>query len=256
VRFDRKDLLPERWGDLIKVIALIPARAGSKGVPNKNIRPLGNRALIDWSIAACRKTKGIDRTIVSTDSEEYATRCRSLGAEVPFLRPGEISGDRSTDLEFVVHALDWLAANGGEPDYIVHIRATTPFRSPDLINEAIDAFKASSWATALRSVHEMSESAYKTFELAPGGELKRVGADSTALDAANNARQQFPKTYIANGYVDVLSTAFIRRQGLLHGDRVMPFVTPVVTEVDTEDDFALLEYQLSRAPQIATQLFD
>lgn len=238
------------------VIALIPARAGSKGVTSKNIRMLGGRPLIAWSIAACKKAKLIDRVIVSTDSSEYRELCQGLGAEVPFLRPAAISGDRSTDYEFVVHALEWLCANGGEPDYIVHIRPTTPFRLPHVIDDAIAAFQASSQATALRSVHVMSESAYKTFEIATDGRLKRVAADSTALDAANSARQQFPSTYSANGYVDVMSVAFIRTHGLLHGDWVVPFITPPVAEVDTEDDFAFLEYQLSRDPLLAAQVFD
>lgn len=239
-----------------KVIALIPARAGSKGVPDKNIRKLGGRALVEWSIAACKKAMSIDRVVVSTDSGEYRDLCRELGAEVPFLRPAEISGDRSTDQEFVVHALDWFAACGSEPEYVVHIRPTTPFRAPHAIDEAVAAFRALSSATALRSVHEMAESAYKTFEVVSGGMMKRVGSDSTDLDVANNARQQFPKTYMPNGYVDVLSTAFIRKQGLLHGDRVMPFITPPVTEVDTLEDFDYLEYQLLRDSSLYSQIFD
>jgi len=241
---------------MTKVVALIPARAGSKGVPHKNIRPLGGHALIEWSIVACKKSKRVDRVIVSTDSVEYQSLCRGFGAEVPFLRPAKISGDRSTDYEFIVHALDRLAANGEEPDYIVHIRPTTPLRAPELIDAAIEAFgSVGTIATALRSVHEMAESAYKTFEIAPGGQLKRLGSDSTALDAANDARQAFPKTYIPNGYVDVLSTAFIREFRLLHGDHVIPFVTPTVAEVDTEDDFDFLEYQLTREPTLSTCLF-
>lgn len=241
------------------VIALIPARAGSKGVPNKNVRPLGGHSLLAWSIQACRRARLIDRVVVSTDSPEYAELAVRLGAEAPFLRPADISGDRATDLTFVLHALDWFAAHGGEPDYIVHIRPTTPMRDPALIDAAIRRFQEADGATALRSVHEMSESAYKTFEIAPTGQLKKVGAGDTALDAANDARQQFPRTYQANGYVDVLSTRFVRASGLLHGDRVMPFVTPPVVEVDTEDDFAHLEYQLARlasARGIATQLFE
>jgi CMP-N,N'-diacetyllegionaminic acid synthase len=241
---------------MASVIALIPARAGSKGVPNKNIRLLGEHTLLEWSIAACLKSAKIDRVIVSTDSAEYAALAQRLGAEAPFLRPPEISGDRSTDYDFVVHALDWLAAETREPDTIVHIRPTTPLRDPQYIDQAIATFLAAPHATALRSVHEMSESAYKTFELAPGGQLKRLGADDTALDSANNARQQFPATYQANGYVDVLSSAFIRRAKLLHGDHVIPLVTPTVTEVDTEDDFSHLEYQLSRTPSIFATLFN
>lgn len=241
---------------MAKTVALIPARAGSKGVPNKNIRDLGGHPLIAWSIQACLKAGSIDRVIVSTDSQDYADLCRALGAEVPFLRPAEIAGDRSTDREFVLHAMDWLAAHDEEPDHIVHIRPTTPLRSPEWIDRAVVAFRQSSQATALRSVHEMAESAYKTFEIAAAGCLKRVGSDTTELDSANNARQQYPATYSANGYVDVLSTAFVRRSGLLHGDAVMPFVTPRVTEVDCEDDFAFLEYEIARSPDLGTRLFD
>jgi CMP-N-acetylneuraminic acid synthetase len=101
----------------------------------------------------------------------------------------------------------------------------------------------------------MSESAYKTFEIAPGGQLKRVASESTELDAANNARQQFPATYIANGYVDVLSTAFIRKMQLIHGNHVLPFVTPTVSEVDTVEDISMLEMELKNHPEFTTRLF-
>ena len=237
------------------ILALIPARSGSKGVPHKNIRKLGNHPLIEWSIAACNAAKLVDQTIVSTDSEDYAQISRALGAEVPFLRPSEYSGDHSTDYHFIKHALDWFALNGGEPEYIVHIRPTTPFRVVEMIDQAIETFLCSPDATALRSVHPMSESAYKTFEIGSGGRLKRIASDSTELDAANNARQEFPSTYIANGYVDVLSTRFIRKTQLIHGDHVIPFITPVTGEIDTEEDFANLELELHKNPEFKTRLF-
>jgi CMP-N,N'-diacetyllegionaminic acid synthase len=237
------------------IVALIPARAGSKGVPHKNIKPLGGRPLLEWSIKSCLKSRLIDRIIVSTDSPEYADLAIKLGAEAPFLRPLEISGDHSTDYDFIIHALDWLDANGKEPEYLVHIRPTTPYRDPALIDEAIKAFGSDPRATALRSVHEMSESSYKTFEIAPAGQLKRLSSLSTALDAANNARQQFPATYQANGYVDVLSSRFIRHNGLIHGDWVMPFITPSVIEVDTIDDFGHLEFLLDRNRVFFDKLF-
>lgn len=237
-------------------MALIPARAGSKGILSKNVRPLGGYPLLAWTIAVCRKSVTIHRIIVTTDSPDYAALAQEWGGEAPFLRPAEISGDRATDHDFIIHALDWLAARGEEPDYVVHMRPTTPLRDPLLVDEAVRAFMSTPDVTALRSVHEMSESAYKTFEIVQGGQLKRIGSDSTALDAANNARQRFPKTYQANGYVDVLATSFIRKTGLIHGDHVMPFVTPRVVEVDTEEDFAHLEFQLARAPGIIEHLFD
>lgn len=239
-----------------RIFALIPARAGSKGVVNKNVRNLGGYPLLAWSIAAGLRSRLIDRVVVSTDSEEYAQISRELGAEVPFLRPAAIANDRSTDYEFIKHAVDFFATESGEPDIIVHIRPTTPFRDPTLIDRAIESFLRIPEATALRSVHAMAESAYKTFELAPRGQLKRVAADTTALDAANNARQSFPETFIANGYVDVLSTNFIRKNALIHGDFVAPFLTPVSYEVDTEEDFEFLEYLLGRTPEHKSLLFD
>lgn len=240
---------------MLSTVALIPARAGSKGVTNKNIRLLGGYPLIAWSIAACKLAVSINRTIVSTDSEEYAEISRGFGAEVPFLRPAEISGDSSTDYQFIKHALDWLVNNGGVPQYIVHIRPTSPFREPNIIDSAVNTFLENPKSTSLRSVHPMSESAYKTFEIGQGGQLKRIASDSTELDSANNARQEFPTTYIANGYVDVLSTRFILETQKLHGNNVFPFITPTINEIDTEDDFANIENQLKNKVEIASRLF-
>jgi CMP-N,N'-diacetyllegionaminic acid synthase len=241
---------------MAKVVALIPARAGSKGIPNKNVRLLGGHPLLAWSIAACCKSVTIDCVIVSTDSSDYAELAKELGAKVPFLRPQKISGDNSPDYEFIIHALDWFASNGGEPDFLVHIRPTTPIRDPRFIDDAVRDFIDAPYATALRSVQIMSESAYKTFEITPDGNLKSVASDGTALDGANDARQQFPDTYHANGYVDVLSSSFIRKTGLIHGDKVKPFVTPSVVEIDTEEDFSHLEYQLTLSAEITQELFN
>jgi CMP-N,N'-diacetyllegionaminic acid synthase len=137
---------------------------------------------------------------------------------------------------------------------IVHLRPTTPLREASLVAAAVEALRLDAEATALRSVHEMSESAYKCFEIKEQ-RLKTVGSGSFELDAANEARQLFPKTYQANGYVDVLKTEFIRAQQRIHGSRVTDFITPPVTEVDTEAEFALLEYQAGSNPAIISQLF-
>ena len=196
------------------IFALIPARSGSKGVPNKNIRKLGNYSLLEWSIAACKKCEFIDDIYVSTDSEMYRQFAISKGAKAPFLRPKEISSDLSTDYEFVIHALDWLKKNKEEPQIIAHIRPTTPLRSVSLMDKAIKFFLSNKKATALRSVHEMPASAYKTFEISKDGKLNCICSNDFNLDFANNARQKFPKTYSANGYIDLLSTKFIRENGI------------------------------------------
>ena len=239
----------------MKVLGLIPARSGSKGVPDKNIRKLGGYPLIQWSINACKLAKYIDRVIVSTDSEYYGKIAKQMGAEVPFLRPVEISQDFSTDYEFIINVLDNLSKKNEEPLYISHIRPTTPLRLPKLIDRDISMFLKSKDATALRSVHEMSESAYKVFEIASTGQLKRIACKDTNLDEANNARQEFPKTYTANGYVDVLSVTYIKKSGLLHGNNVLPFITPFTQEIDTEKDLQLIEREVEMDNKILKELF-
>jgi CMP-N,N'-diacetyllegionaminic acid synthase len=239
----------------MKVVAIVPARSGSKGVPDKNIRPLAGRPLIAFSIRAALRSPNIDRILVSTDSEEYARIAREFGAEVPFLRPVDISADMSTDLDFFRHALNWLQSHEGQvPELFVHLRPTTPLRDPQIVSKAVEVMKLSPASTALRSVHEMPESAYKTFEIS-GEWLKSVGSGSFALDAANNARQQFPKTYHANGYVDVVRSSMIMEHNKLHGDKVHAFVTPPVAEIDTLEDLDYLQYQAERNPAWVEKLF-
>ncbi len=241
---------------MANIVAVIPARSGSKGVVDKNIKLLAGYPLIAYSIAAAQSANSIDRIIVSTDSEEYATIAREYGAEVPFLRPPEVSGDTSTDYDFVKHLLDWmLFYEGVSPEYLIHIRPTTPLREANYIDAAIELIKQSSQATALRSVHEMPESAYKAFEI-EGDLLKSVGSNSFALDTFNDPRQKFNKTYQANGYVDVLKTKYVIENKKLHGDHVIAFVTPYVVEVDTLDDFDYLEYIAAKDHSIANTLFE
>jgi len=237
------------------IICIIPARAGSKGVPRKNLMKLKGHPLIAYSIKASHRSGLIDRTVISTDSEEIARVAKQYGAEVPFLRPVEIAQDFSPDYEFVAHALHWLSTNeGAVPDYIVHLRPTTPLRDVSILDDAIRLILGRPESTALRSVHEMQESAYKCFEI-EGGILKRVGNGSYELDASNFARQQFSKTYSANGYVDVLKSSFVLQEKRIHGSRVVAYVTPSVVEVDSLEQFTLLEYQLSKDPRIFDALF-
>ena len=228
-----------------KIVSIIPARAGSVGVAGKNVKLLNGEPLIAYSIRASLKTELISRTIVSTDSEDIARIARRFGAEAPFLRPKAISGDNSTDYEFFLHAIEWFEKNEGfVPEYFVHLRPTTPLRDPGVIDRAIELFINNQSATSLRSVHEMSESVYKCFEV-EDNKLKTIGASSFELDNANNARQSFPTTYSANGYVDIIRRNLVADQKI-HGNCVMPFITNVVVEVDTMDDFMLLEYQIAR----------
>lgn len=238
-----------------KTVAIIPARSGSKGVPDKNIKLLSGKPLLAFSIAAAKLTSNIDRVILSTDSEDYADIARQYGAEVPFLRPVEISEDTSTDYDFIKHALDWfLETEGKHPEYLVHLRPTTPLREVSYIESAIEMIKNTENATALRSVHEMSESAYKTFEV-EDEYLKCVGSNSFSLDAVNAPRQQFKKTYQGNGYVDVIVSSYVMESKKLHGDHVLAYITPYISEIDTEEDFEYIEYQAASNPSIISNIF-
>jgi N-acylneuraminate cytidylyltransferase len=197
----------------------------------------------------------INRIIVSTDSEKYANLAKEHGADVPYLRPAELAGDTSTDYEFVKHLLDWLKSNENcQPDYLVHLRPVVPLRDSRIIDSAIEAFINNTEATSLRSAHEMSETAYKKFEI-EGNYFKAVGSDSFELDALNEPRQKYFKTYDPNGYVDVLKTSFVLSENKIHGNRVMPLITPMSYEIDAEEDFEYLEWQINRNDEIIKKLF-
>lgn len=241
---------------MTRVIALIPARSGSKGVIDKNIRDLGGIPLFAWSILASLNSEYIERTVVSTDSSHYASIASSYGAETPFLRPSEISLDDSTDSEFIRHAVTWLAESGDSPDLIVHLRPTTPFRNPRTIDAAIRFFTEAENASSMRSVHEMSESAYKCLELSEEGFLAPLQCVRTqeGLDYVNNSRQSFPTTYAANGYIDIVTTNAVKAGSSLYGQNCIPFLTERAYEVDTEDDFQILDHQLGLRPSIKTNI--
>ena len=132
--FRRESLLGETN---LNTICVIPARSGSKGIRDKNILNLRGHPLLAWSIEVAKKSNLIERTIVSTDSEEYKEIALSYGAEVPFLRPKELSQDNSTDLEFMKHLLMYLEENENLPKIIVHLRPTTPVRDYKIVDKAI-----------------------------------------------------------------------------------------------------------------------
>lgn len=228
------------------IAAIIPARGGSKGVPGKNIYNLRGFPLIAYSIAAARLSKTIQRIIVSTDSNEIANICRNYDAEVPFLRPPELAMDNSTDKDFMDHVIDWFDNNEVKtPDYWVHLRPTTPLRDPIIIDNAIMNMVNSSNATSLRSAHIAPESPFKWFVRNKMGYFHSI-IDSINNERINDPRQGFPDVFVPDGYVDVLSTSFIKKSNLLHGDKMIGFISPHCREVDTIDDFDYLDFEIQK----------
>ena len=121
-----------------QILAIIPARSGSKSVKNKNIRLIDGKPMIAYSIEHALKTPEIDRVIVSTDSEEYANIAREYGADVPFIRPAQYATDDALDIDVFRHALWYLKENEGyEPDIVVHLRPTYPIRNIEDISKTI-----------------------------------------------------------------------------------------------------------------------
>jgi N-acylneuraminate cytidylyltransferase len=231
----------------MSTIAIIPARSGSKGVPNKNIKLLGGIPLFAHSIIAAKSMKGVERIIVSTDSREYADVANSFGAETPFLRPAEISGDKSTDYELFIHLLNWFKLNENyEPEYIIHLRPTTPLRDPSKMNEAFELFENNkSMASSLRSGHLAPESPFKWFLKDDENYFKGLTPDLTP-QKVNLPRQSFPPVYVPDGYIDILKSKVILNSGTLHGEKMIVFESPYCVEVDTIDDFNYLEYQIDK----------
>ena len=229
------------------VYGLIPARAGSKGVSRKNIKLLGGYPLIAYTIAAAKMSKDISRVIVSTDSAQIASIATRYGAEVPFIRPAELAKDNSLDIDFVLHAIEWFRQNEDKvPDYIVHLRPTTPLRDPVIIDAAIQKIKSCPGATSLRSGHPSAESPFKWFLLDEQGFFKSI-LPGYSNDFINAPRQMFPTVYIPDGYVDILKSGFIVESHSLHGDKMAGFVSPVCIEVDSIDDFEYFEFELQKS---------
>jgi CMP-N-acetylneuraminic acid synthetase len=200
--------------------------------------------------------KSFRECFISTDSIEYGEHVAKFGVKFPQLRPKEISGDSSTDCEVMIHALSWMQSQGSVPDYIAHLRPTTPLRDPVLLNDFIENFVAdkSEWTSA-RSVHKMSESAYKCLEISPSGLLTQVFSKNSALDKANRPKEEFPDTYKPNGYIDLISTAHVLRTGLLHGNMVYPLQTHEVIEIDSAFELQIANALASQDQSLYLKVF-
>lgn len=226
-----------------KILALIPARAGSRGIPKKNIIDLGGHPLLAYSVAAAKLSKFINRIIVSTDSEEFAAVARKYGAETPFIRPKEYATDQAADKPYYKHALDWLEENENYlPDFVVNLRPTVPVRNPKTIDRAILKLISDKKATALRSAHLTKKPAYKMFRM-KGDYIKFFGGEDFKENEEYHdcCRQYLPPTYIINAYVDVLIPKTLRSMGMVHGNKIRAFITKMVPDIDDYEDIRLTE---------------
>jgi len=236
-----------------EVLALIPARGGSKGIPRKNIRDFAGAPLIAYSIAAGLQSQHVTRVIVSTDDEEIAAVAREWGAQTPFLRPSELAQDDTTDLPVFQQALAWLAEHENyHPDFVVQLRPTSPVRPITLLDEAIELLLANPQADCVRGVVPSGQNPFKMWRIeADSNQLQPLLNLPDVKEPYNTPRQELPKTYWQTGHIDVIRTSTILEKGSLTGDIILPvLIDPRYTvDIDTPADMARYA-QLMQDPEL------
>ena len=224
------------------ILAVIPARSGSKSVKDKNIREFTGKPLMVWSIEQALASDLIDRVIVSTDSSKYADIARDYGADVPFLRPMEIARDDSTDLDVFINALEWLRENENYfPDICVHLRPTYPIRRVEDINKCIQILLDNNELESVRSVAPSNETPYKMWFRGGYGLLSPV-VNTHINEAYNMPRQQLPSTFVQNACIDVVKTRVITEKKSMTGTKIYGYLMVDNYDIDTENQLLSVEH--------------
>ena len=231
-----------------EILALIPARGGSKGIPRKNLLVLRGKPLIAYSIQQAQASKRITRVVISTDDDEIAAVARAWGAEVPFLRPAELADDLSPDIDAFRHALTWLGEQEGyRPEAVVHLRPPGPVRRVELIDQAVDLLLSRRDADAVRSVRRALQTPYKMWRIREDGTMAPVLHLEGGADCQSLPRQSLPVVYWQNGYVDVLRPRAVLEFNSMWGRRVLPFIVEEqLFEIDYPEQVQAVEEALER----------
>lgn len=216
--------------DGLSVLALVPARGGSKGIPGKNIIPLGGKPLIAWTIEAARAVAAIDRLIVSTDDEAIASVARGCGCEVPFLRPPELAQDSTAGIDVVLHALDELE----HFDIVVLLQPTSPFRTSAHIDEAIKLL-LEQHAPSIVSVAQSAKPPEWLYYTDENGRLEPMLKGGEDL----SRRQDSKPVFYLNGAIYVARTEWLREQGSFVGDDTVAYVMPAESSIDIDEPWDL-----------------
>jgi N-acylneuraminate cytidylyltransferase len=229
----------------MEILALIPARGGSKSIPRKNIKLLAGHPLIAYSIAAALQAQQVTRTIVSTDDDEIACTAQSYGAEAPFLRPEEYSRDDSTDLPVFTHALHWLKEKEGyQPDILVQLRPTSPLRPPDCVDQAVQILLDHPDADSIRGVIPAGQNPYKMWRVDDQGRITPLLTLPSVGEPYNAPRQALPQTYWQTGHIDAIRVSTILKKDSLSGDVIYPLaIDPrYAIDIDTLRDWKRAEW--------------
>lgn len=232
----------------MKILAIIPARSGSKGVKDKNIRLLADKPLIAYSIGAALQSKLISKTIVSTDSPEYAEVAKKYGAEVPFLRPDYLATDTASSIDVVIHVLEFLSSNNMHFDAVCILQPTSPFRKAGFIDKAIEQFinsKADALISVLPVPHEYNP--HWTFEPNEDNLLKIATGEKEII----RRRQELPHAYFRDGSFYITKTDIVLNKKSLYGETLSYIVNDLelYVNIDTEIDWKKAEEKVNLLPQ-------
>ena len=224
----------------MNILCLIPARSGSKGIKNKNILKVNGFPMLVWSIKQAQESKYSKymKIVLSTDSEEYRKIGLKYGAEVPFLRPNEISGDLSTDQEFIEHAVNFYQKKNYEPDFILQLRPTYPTRKVKILDECLNIFLEKRYEyDSLRTIVPFEKSPFKMYKIQENILKPLFKEVNNTKEPYNQCRQVLPQTYLHNGYIDILNTEIIKK-GTISGDKIYPYIMnkDEIHDIDTLED--------------------
>lgn len=232
----------------MKVLGIITARGGSKGVPGKNLKMLAGRPLLAYTVEAARASRSLDRVILSTEDDAIAAAGRALGCEVPFIRPAELSRDDTPHLPVIQHAAEWMRDHAGyRPDTVMVLQPTSPLRTAGDI-DAASALLDSSGADSVLSVTEVPAHSHpsRTLRLDADG-LAVLFATGEPVRRRINRRQDLPEAWVMNGAIYACRTGLLSGpQASLYGDRVAAYRMPAERSIsiDDLDDWAAAERAL------------
>ncbi|GAA0078692.1 acylneuraminate cytidylyltransferase family protein [Clostridium sp. CTA-5] len=221
-----------------KILAIIPARGGSKGISEKNIKLLNDKPLIAYSIEQCKKSKYIDKVIVSTDSKKIAEISKKYGADIPFIRPSYLAQDTTPGIKPIIHAINWFKDNGDEFEYVICAQCTSPFRKYEQIDEAIERL-INEDADSIVSICESEISPYWMKELHQG-KIK----DFLTGNIFYSRRQDVPKIYSLNGAIYIAKKDILLKNENWYTENTLGYVMDKYSSLDIDDilDFKFAEY--------------
>jgi len=229
-----------------KIIAIIPARGGSKGLPNKNIKKIYGKPLIYWTLKRVKESKLIDKYFISTDSIKIKNVCEKIGFDIPILRPSEFAEDDSPSSDVVIHALDYFKKLSLKFDYVVLLEPTSPLRKPDDIDNAIKKLiddQNSDTLVSLGEVHMEHPSITKKIKT-----KERHISSFVEEEKVFFQRQQFQKAYFPYGVVYIAKTNYFRNLKTFYSEKTLPFFIERWQnyEIDDQIDFDINELLIKK----------